>query len=1557
MEEAFCFLQLLVNTGEMKKSRFIKTTVALLAFLLIFLASLYFLGPAYREIDGRMRQAEKLFLVELSETTGLGLTYGSLSPSILTGITIRDIRIYDSRTGEDILTIQKAVFRYRLWSILTRDFDHAFSLLSVSDVRGDFSSEKIADVRKCLAESRERKKKGKDLVLGESGGDAPAPDPEPQTEEAPVNLEVDGTDKGEFLSAEQKAFINKTLLTLPSKIVFKDVEASYTSKGKRLDFKMGKLSFGKKNDKNVRAVADSGVVMVRLSGGSTAATRFNLNGNVVPGFSGSSAILTLSPHLAADYTLQKTQFLVRYADNTIVARSTQRALPYSLSAEYDIPKKMGLLDVDLNGISILSLVKMPLKNPKIKSLAESPLTVKAEARLSLADKSFSWSGEGSFDLPPDLLKAEESLSFKASGTEKLLTVDSLTVTGKALRASLSGKFDLETKVPDCSLRVDAFLLPNGNNLAFSASVRADGRTVHAQIPRLNLGSASFRSVSAVVRVDEGFAPFSVSLFTGSGESCITSTGSFYWAGGRKLSANLTLDSLHAASVAEAASFFLDSKKAGKVKQYVPRLEPIVADGELSFSTDFKDINYEISSFTVRENGADNGKSLALSLSGSKNSLSVRKLDLSWGPVRLKAGAEALMSLEDKEVSFTTSMDLNGIPYDFTGSFAKGRWFNLSGSYGISIIANLENGAAGSVSILSFPVSLKKSEYALSLDGDFNVKSLQDFKAGIKSFQLEETKGKLGRSPKISLTGKLDPMGFIIDSISYSDINTSNGGKGHVLWNIQDGILESANLSIKMANEFSRETISIAGDFTNPLHAKLTKETLLHDCYFSLMSDIRAFPLMRLIPGQYADDTFNGSIVASGTIENPYVSVKLENFSVQLGTKPVIVNGIAELLEGDLFIPDLDIVWGGMRLTDFTTDLDLTTFNGTASGEYSMRVLGNHYIKMPLKLAIKNEDETQERHSLLERFVPAKFTVDVDSSVSCEGIIKGTIPLKADVIREGRDIHFATDKGLGVSGSFLTGLGNLSVRVSDDKPLHGRADGTIKNSMIDLTIKDIKGDFSKFQDLLSTEAFGLYGGLASGYVAIKGMTSDPSLDGTLLIRNLEVGVPAVTEDHLHAKNVLITMLGQRIELPSCRVIAGGTRLDLTALLRKERWRMASVDVTAKTVEDDRLFVKMAIPRTDVKGRVAFDAAMHFEDSTLKTDINASIEQGEVGIVTALTNIRPIGTLVTLSGGTVREAKKDTGKPSAWQSLTSSNDVIINVNATVGRKVDLVINPLIQAMVNPGTKFEFSLDTSQSSWSMKSDVGLRGGHLTYLSRNFYLREGQVTLNESEKSFNPLITARAETKERDTDGVVVTLILEAVKQSFAAFSPHVYSNPPRSEAQIMAMLGQVVTADSVNAGSFLLSGLDYGVQFTVIKKMENALRDLLNFDIFSVRMNILQNALNYGLSASRSSYNGSFNGYSNPLGNFLDNASVYMGKYFGDSIYADALLQFTYDEYSGMRGAGMLGSGIVFRPELGIELEAPFANIRWNFAPDLEPLRYGNVPDIVAGNSITLSWRFTF
>ena len=94
------------------------------------------------------------------------------------------------------------------------------------------------------------------------------------------------------------------------------------------------------------------------------------------------------------------------------------------------------------------------------------------------------------------------------------------------------------------------------------------------------------------------------------------------------------------------------------------------------------------------------------------------------------------------------------------------------------------------------------------------------------------------------------------------------------------------------------------------------------------------------------------------------------------------------------------------------------------------------------------------------------------------------------------------------------------------------------------------------------------------------------------------------------------------------------------------------------------------------------------------------------------------------------------------------------------------------------------------------------------------------------------------------------------------------------------------------------------------------------------------------------------SSVIGNLFDNSTVYIGKYFGKDVYADALLHWSYDKRDGSSGEAM-GKGLVFHPEIGLEFNAPFANIRWNFAPDLSDFQ----ESWAKATSVTLSWRFAF
>ena len=131
--------------------------------------------------------------------------------------------------------------------------------------------------------------------------------------------------------------------------------------------------------------------------------------------------------------------------------------------------------------------------------------------------------------------------------------------------------------------------------------------------------------------------------------------------------------------------------------------------------------------------------------------------------------------------------------------------------------------------------------------------------------------------------------------------------------------------------------------------------------------------------------------------------------------------------------------------------------------------------------------------------------------------------------------------------------------------------------------------------------------------------------------------------------------------------------------------------------------------------------------------------------------------------------------------------------------------------------------------------------------------------------------------------------------------------------------------------------------MRQVENALREVFNFDIFSIRTNVLQNAVKQGMEKSANRQPG--------FGNYFDNSAVYVGKYFGSAMYVDALMHWNYDD---TKAGDKNSNGLVFQPEFGLEMESPYVNIRLGVAPDLEALKKSFW---TTSPSITLSWKHSF
>ena len=106
-------------------------------------------------------------------------------------------------------------------------------------------------------------------------------------------------------------------------------------------------------------------------------------------------------------------------------------------------------------------------------------------------------------------------------------------------------------------------------------------------------------------------------------------------------------------------------------------------------------------------------------------------------------------------------------------------------------------------------------------------------------------------------------------------------------------------------------LGIDADLTNPLGGELSGDALKKNCYFNSRVVIENFPLFRVIKGQGAEDLVTGTVTASGTIENPYLSLELARLSMKAGGNKLKASGTLAFVEGAFSIPGMSVDWGSI----------------------------------------------------------------------------------------------------------------------------------------------------------------------------------------------------------------------------------------------------------------------------------------------------------------------------------------------------------------------------------------------------------------------------------------------------------------------------------------------------------------------------------------------------------------------------------------------------------------------------------------------------------------------
>lgn len=1480
----------------------LRRSLCIFIFLAVTLASFLAVRPLLIRLSETVTGCARRLCLSFEETTGLSVGYESLSPSILTGLRIKGIVLRDVSDGKTVVEIRRATLRYRLSGLLSRDFSRACRDLTVDGFTLDFDREGDGAVLEKLSGIARALSRREDGGAGNAAADARAAAPEGAGGESAAASAQTAPRPG---SAGAR-------VRLPFDVFLRNVSVVYRDGGASASVLLKKAS--------LRSLPDGDALSVQARGAADFSGRekafscgFSADGAVRGDLDGSAVTLRISDASAGRYAFGRLNLLLTYSGRTLEFRTVQNAFPFYVRGSYGFDTRDAELSAGAEDLTLGSLFTAGGRPDRRLSGISAEMT--ARVRYNTASGKLGYDSSGKIRVPGQTVSGGLDAAYAVRGDRERLFVDSLTVTGKNCDADFSGVYRFRGMRLSGTANLNGVTLRNGGVLATELYFDPLDSGFMCFAPQLMLDGKALTALQLTVIPGGDSVNFGFELLDYAHEDAeepgqIRIDGSFL--SGRKfVQAGVSASGMYLDSIAETVSFF--ARREGAARRGFGALSPYMLSGEVFISSDFSTVSYNVP-YTIVADTRKDGRFVYLSLDGNDSSVQLSRCALFADGRRAELSAQFERSPDSADAFFTADMSVGFVPYHFTGSVLPGA-LSVSGDYGFMLDARSLGGGrySGSFFTEAMPFSAGRALLTVSADTGFSYSPEDGVSVQIARLEAAAAGGSASFEPKLVLTGSVSKYGALFDSISYSDMFSSLDGGAECLWNVNGGVFDSASLQFRMKNPVSQESAELTAQVLNPDRAPVTAEDIRKSFYLNSQLVLRDFGLNRFTAEHSRNNSVSATVIVTGTPENPYVGLSVDSFGIMAAGNVLTAGLSAYLEEKVLTVDDFHAGYGRMTLDGGRAVFYLNTFSGTASAELNAAVL-KRTVRLPLSVSVT--DTAVRPGSVL----PYEFAVSVVSDSVSGTLFTEPFPLSLTVVHTEGDTAVFTSESIGLSGHISDG-GLLDFSMAEGKPVRFQARGDVSGSTVDVAVTGLSADLGTLFQRVDLEALRLYSGKMDGSVRISGMKSDPDFMGAVSVRNADFSLPKVVPYHITVPDLLAVVSHSEIDVPEVAArIRGKYPAFASAKIFLDRWTPDRLEASVRTADGVFVPANLNVRVAEFKGEAAARLDLAFDDGYL--DITGGI------------SVRN-----TAARAKISEIVSPSASPARPYYIRA------DLAVTLGSHVSFSFDPVLRCVFVPDSRLSLKYDQEAAAFAIDGDVALRSGDVAYLSRSFYLKEGAVKFHPNETSFNPFITVRAETRERDEKGNDVRLILSADNQPLLDFHPRFSSIPAKSEAELNAMLGQVAAGDSENAGELLLAAGDYAVQSVIGRSIENKLRDLFNFDIFSVRTMILQNTLKQGLSRS--------SGYSDmTVGNLLDNSTVYIGKYFGSVLYADALMHWSYDETRS--AAGTAGSGLVFRPEFGLELEAPFANIRWNMAPDISAMMNDS---FVFPTSVTLSWKISF
>ena len=517
------------------------------------------------------------------------------------------------------------------------------------------------------------------------------------------------------------------------------------------------------------------------------------------------------------------------------------------------------------------------------------------------------------------------------------------------------------------------------------------------------------------------------------------------------------------------------------------------------------------------------------------------------------------------------------------------------------------------------------------------------------------------------------------------------------------------------------------------------------------------------------------------------------------------------------------------------------------------------------------------------------------------------------------IHLSQANGDSIDAS-INNMTDFDLVLNDLFKVKGKASGKIQANEVSADIVLEKIDLTSLGALISKDILRDISGDASAVLHLSGDISDPRIEGRILFSNFIIDPNLYVLEKMGPFNAEITISDGVVELSPTIVNIGTGDISLAATANLARWQLSDIKVFFSTLEKASMRLKGTI------------GGLNTDGIWIKGDIKAAISSDFV----------EIGGNILLDNGTLEVDPNGFVFSENTQSPVSP--LYLNLIVTFGKNVQMYIPnkdiSLIKGTISPTSTLKVQYDQAKGDLAVNGSIELRSGYIYYLLRDFFIKECTIELSENQSKFNPVMTVIAELMEPSKDGMI-KITLSANKSPIDNFNPVLSSVPPKSQIELLALLGgglalsELAENTPLTLKEAVIASSEFLTHNLVFRSFEQRVQKALGLDVLYLQSSFIQRWL---LDITDEAHKDQTN-----LSRYLIGTGLFGGKYITDSAFAHFSLRI---EQNPLEKTGFLQ----LNPEIGLELQSPFGLLKWSMSFGKEGMPLNN-------QDLSLSWRINF